>query len=64
MMNNAERSHLVPVPSGFFMREEDIDKSPILEIRHLGVVFGGLTAVEDFNMALGRTEIAAGNAGQ
>ena len=58
MKNDIERSQLVPVPSGFLMREEDVDKSPILEIRHLGVVFGGLTAVEDFNMALGRTEIA------
>ena len=52
------RKPLIPVPSGFFMREEDIDKTPVLEIRHLGVDFGGLTAVEDFNMALGRTEIA------
>ena len=26
--------------------------------RHLGVDFGGLTAVDDFNMAIGRTEIA------
>ncbi|MBR2739713.1 MAG: ABC transporter ATP-binding protein [Oscillospiraceae bacterium] len=40
------------------MREQDVDKTPVLEIRHLGVDFGGLTAVEDFNMALGRTEIA------
>ena len=53
-----KRSNLVPVPSEFFLREDDIDKSPILEIRHLGVDFGGLTAVEDFNMILGRTEIA------
>ena len=58
MADNKKRSPLIPVPSGFLMREEDIDKSPILEIRHLGVDFGGLTAVEDFNMALGRTEIA------
>ena len=35
-----------------------MDKSPILECRHLGIDFGGLTAVEDFNMAIGRTEIA------
>ncbi|MGM9527438.1 MAG: ABC transporter ATP-binding protein [Oscillospiraceae bacterium] len=32
--------------------------SPILEISHLGIDFGGLTAVEDLNMAIGRTEIA------
>ena len=49
---------LVPVPSTNIIPERDIDKSPILECRHLGVDFGGLTAVEDFNMAIGRTEIA------
>ncbi|MCI8440478.1 MAG: ABC transporter ATP-binding protein [Oscillospiraceae bacterium] len=38
--------------------ERDINKSPILEARHLGIDFGGLTAVDDFNMAIGRTEIA------
>ena len=58
MNRRPERSPLVPVPSGFLMREEDVDKTPVLEIRHLGVDFGGLVAVEDFNMALGRTEIA------
>ena len=46
-----EPTKLVPVPS-------DVDKSPILEARHLGIDFGGLTAVNDFNMAIGRTEIA------
>ncbi|WP_428829602.1 ABC transporter ATP-binding protein [Beduinella massiliensis] len=38
--------------------ERDVDKAPILECRHLGIDFGGLTAVGDFNMAIGRTEIA------
>ena len=58
MNRKQERSPLVPVPSGFLMREEDVDKTPVLEIRHLGVDLGGRGAVEDFNMALGRTEIA------
>jgi len=49
---------LVPVPSTNIIPERDIDKSPILEARHLGIDFGGLTAVDDFNMAIGRTEIA------
>ena len=49
---------LVPVPSTNIIPERDVGKSPILECRHLGVDFGGLTAVEDFNMAIGRTEIA------
>ncbi|MDR1131833.1 MAG: ABC transporter ATP-binding protein [Oscillospiraceae bacterium] len=49
---------LVPVPSTNIIPERDIDKTPILEVSHLGIDFGGLTAVDDFNMAIGRTEIA------
>ncbi|PKM73967.1 MAG: ABC transporter ATP-binding protein [Firmicutes bacterium HGW-Firmicutes-16] len=49
---------LVPVPSPNFIPERDVDKTPILEVSHLGIDFGGLTAVDDFNMAIGRTEIA------
>ncbi|NLD01852.1 MAG: ABC transporter ATP-binding protein [Clostridiales bacterium] len=33
-------------------------KSPILECVNLGVTFGGLKAVENFNVTIGRTEIA------
>ena len=49
---------LVPVPSKNIIPERDVDKSPILEVSHLGIDFGGLTAVDDFDMAIGRTEIA------
>ncbi|NLV86433.1 MAG: ABC transporter ATP-binding protein [Clostridiales bacterium] len=49
---------LVPVPSVNIIPERDVDKTPILEVSHLGIDFGGLTAVDDFNMAIGRTEIA------
>ena len=49
---------LVPVPSTNIIPERDVGKRPILECRHLGIDFGGLTAVDDFNMAIGRTEIA------
>jgi len=52
------RTKLVPVPSTNIIPERDIDKRPVLECRHLGIDFGGLTAVDDFNMAIGRTEIA------
>ena len=52
------QTRLVPVPSPNIIPERDVDKSPILEARHLGIDFGGLTAVNDFNMAIGRTEIA------
>ncbi len=49
---------LVPVPSTNRIPERDADKAPILECRHLGIDFGGLTAVNEFDMAIGRTEIA------
>lgn len=49
---------LVPVPSTSMVPERDVDKPPILETRHLGIDFGGLVAVEDFDIAIGRTEIA------
>ena len=52
------RTKLVPVPATNFIPERDVDKSPILEARHLGIDFGGLTAVNEFDMAIGRTEIA------
>lgn len=52
------KTRLVPVPSTNMIPERDVDKAPILETRNLGIDFGGLTAVNDFNMAIGRTEIA------
>ena len=59
-MNKPKRepTRLVPVPSPNIIPERDVDKTPILEARHLGIDFGGLTAVDEFNMAIGRTEIA------
>lgn len=60
-MNNEKRhptTKMVPVPSVNIVPERDVDKTPILEVSHLGIDFGGLTAVDDFNMAIGRTEIA------
>ena len=49
---------LVPVPSGSMIPDRDIDKQPILECVDLGITFGGLKAVEDFNIIIGRTEIS------
>jgi len=49
---------MVPVPSHSIIPERDIDKMPVLECQHLGIDFGGLTAVEDFNLIIGKTEIA------
>ena len=51
-------SPLVPMPSDSYIPERDLGKSPVLEARHLGIDFGGLTAVDDFNLTIGRTEIA------
>ena len=53
-----DTTRLVPVPSTNRIPERDVDKHPILECRHLGIDFGGLTAVNGFDMAIGRTEIA------
>ena len=51
-------SPLVPYPSRSLVPERDISSMPVLETQHLGIDFGGLTAVNEFNMAIGRTEIA------
>ncbi|MBQ3105004.1 MAG: ABC transporter ATP-binding protein [Lachnospiraceae bacterium] len=48
---------MVPFPSNAIVPERDMDSRPILEARNLGIDFGGLTAVEDFNVVVGRTEI-------
>lgn len=56
--NKKTPTRLVPVPSVNKIPERDINQDPILECRHLGIDFGGLTAVKDFNTAIGRTEIA------
>jgi len=49
---------MVPVPSYSIVPERDVNKRPVLETRHLGIEFGGLKAVEDFNLTIGATEIA------
>ena len=51
-------SPVVPVQTTYYVPERDVDKSPILQCINLGISFGGLKAVEDFNLTLGRTEIA------
>ncbi len=58
MAKKFEKGKMVPVPSTAIIPERDIDKTPILECRHLGIDFGGLRAVDDFNLIIGRTEIA------
>ena len=58
MAKQFEKGKMVPVPSRAIVPERDVDKSPILECSHLGIDFGGLKAVNDFNLTIGRTEIA------
>ena len=49
---------MVPVPSHSIVPERDVNEIPVLETRHLGIQFGGLKAVDDFNLTIGKTEIA------
>ena len=49
---------LVPMTTNNLLPERDLGRRPILETRHLGIDFGGLAAVSDFDIALGRTEIS------
>ena len=49
---------MVPIPSTGYLNENDIGKPPILECINLGIDFGGLKAVDNLNLIIGRTEIA------
>ena len=51
-------SNMVPLDGLGIIPERDAGKPPILDIRHLCVDFGGLRAVDDFTLLIGRTEIA------
>ena len=58
MANEFVKGKMVPLPTTSIIPERDLDKTPILECAHLGIDFGGLRAVDDFNLTIGRTEIA------
>ena len=49
---------MIKVSSTNYIREQDVDKLPVLDVRNLGIDFGGLTAVDGFNMTIGPTEIS------
>ena len=49
---------LIPVPTINLFREQDAGKQPVLDVRNLGIDFGGLTAVDEFSMTIGPTEIS------
>ena len=48
---------MVPVPSKSIIPERDAGNDPILETHRLGIDFGGLKAVDEITLAIGRTEI-------
>ncbi len=56
-MNEYSRK-MIRVSTTNLIREQDIDKLPVLDVRNLGIDFGGLTAVDGFNMTIGPTEIS------
>ncbi|GHV51885.1 ABC transporter ATP-binding protein [Synergistales bacterium] len=57
-MSKRRKTKLAPLPPVNFVPERDVDKRPILEAHGLGIDFGGLTALDDFNLAVSPTEIA------
>ena len=58
MAKKFDKPKMVPVPSHSIVPERDLHKLPVLECQHLGIDFGGLTAVNEFNITVGPTEIA------
>ena len=58
MAKQFDKPKMVPVPSHSIVPERDLGKMPVLECQHLGIDFGGLTAVNEFNITVGPSEIA------
>ena len=52
------RTQLVSLPSRALIPDRDAERAPILQCINLGITLGGLKAVENFNLTIGRTEIA------
>ncbi len=50
-------SELVTLPPKGRLPQRDLGKIPVLEAHHLGIDFGGLTAVDEFELLIGKTEI-------
>jgi len=58
MKHDTYPKHMVEVTTTNLIREQDRGKLPVLDVRNLGIDFGGLTAVDGFNMTIGPTEIS------
>ena len=52
------QTKMVAPPNDYLVPERDVAYTPCLECRHLGIEFGGLKAVDDVNLMVGKTEIA------
>ena len=57
-MRDSYPKKMVEIVSTNLIREQDKGKLPVLDVRNLGIDFGGLTAVDSFNMTIGPTEIS------
>ena len=57
-MSQKNTTKMVPLPTDVIIPERDLGKQPVLDIRNLGIDFGGLTAVDGFTLTIGKTEIA------
>ena len=55
---NEYSKKMIKVSTVNYMREQDAGKQPVLDVRNLGIDFGGLTAVDGFNITIGPTEIS------
>ena len=58
MKHDTYPKQMVEVTTTNLLREQDAGKLPVLDVRNLGIDFGGLTAVDSFNMTIGPTEIS------
>ena len=56
-MNEYSRK-MVEVTSTNLLREQDMEKQPVLDVHNIGIDLGGLTAVDGFDMTIGPTEIS------
>ena len=57
-MSDTYSRKMIKVPTYNLLREQDQGKMPVLDVRNLGIDFGGLTAVDSFNITIGPTEIS------
>ena len=52
-----QKTKYITIPSKTILPERDASRKPVLECVNLGITLGGIKAVEDFNLTVGRTEI-------